>query len=78
MSWYTKSTQIKDTIVDVVDLNDHMFEAIEKLFVQRELEYRQYVCDTGFSDRVFATQGEQSSQPSESRHFAAGDAAWWL
>jgi hypothetical protein len=47
-------------IVDIVDFDGHMREAIEQTLLDRQLQHGKNMCDTCLAQRLFATKGEQS------------------
>jgi len=47
-------------IIDIVDLDGHMREAIEQTLLDRQLQHGKHMCDTRLAQRLLATKGEQS------------------
>lgn len=47
-------------VLDIVDFDGHMREAIEQTLLHRQLQDGKNMCDARFSQGLFATKGEQS------------------
>lgn len=47
-------------IVDIVDFDGHVREAIEQPLLDRQLQHGKHMCDTCLAQRLLATKGEQS------------------
>jgi hypothetical protein len=47
-------------ILDIVNFDGHVREAIEQTLLDRQLQHGKHMCDTRLSQRLFATKGEQS------------------
>jgi hypothetical protein len=47
-------------IVDIINFDGHMREAIEQTLLDRQLQHGKNMCDTCLAQRLFATKGEQS------------------
>jgi hypothetical protein len=45
-------------IVDIVDFDGHVREAIEQTLLDRKLQHGKHMCDTFLAQRLLATKGE--------------------